>query len=129
MSSQFDAGPVYLKRPLSLEGGTAEEIFLRASFLAAEMIREIVDKKLEPAPQRGTPTIFKRRTPGQSRMQGCDTLTDLHDFIRMLDADGYPRAYFERDGYRYTFSRSALYSGRIRATVDITPTESEEGPS
>lgn len=129
MSSRFDAGPVYLKRPLSLEGGTAEEIFLRASFLAANMIREIVDQKPRPAPQQGGPTIFKRRNPAQSRMQQIESLEDLHDFIRMLDAEGYPRAYFEQDGFRYTFCRSSLYSGRIRASVDITPIQNEEESS
>ncbi len=41
MTSELDAGPVYLKRNLSLEGG-AEEIYLRASALSAEMIQQIV---------------------------------------------------------------------------------------
>jgi len=126
MSAMFDAGPVYLKRPMSLEGSTAEEIYLRTSYLTAEMIREIIDKQLRPVAQEGEPTLFKRRSPNQSRMLCLESLEDLHDFIRMLDADGYPRAFFEYDGFHYEFSRSSLYSGRIRATVDITPIESEK---
>src|SRR5213076_534392 len=47
MSGSFDAGPVYFKRPLSLEG-RAEDIYKRATELSAAMIQEIVAQK--PAP-------------------------------------------------------------------------------
>ncbi len=39
----------------------------------------------------------------------------------MLDADGYPRAFLDHGGFRYTFARAALYDGRIVADVTITP--------
>lgn len=44
----------------------------------------------------------------------------------MLDAEGYPRAFLSHAGYRFEFSRSALYDGRIVADVQITvePNES-----
>lgn len=121
MTAEFDAGPVYLKRSLSLEGSTAEEIYLRASFLAAKMMLEIIEKKIQPEDQSGEATIFKRRKPKQSEIPDLDSLDVLHDFIRMLDADGYPRAYFERGGFRYEFSQSSLYSDCIRAKVNIIP--------
>jgi hypothetical protein len=38
----------------------------------------------------------------------------------MLDAKSYPRAFLFHDGYRFEFSRSALYDGRIAADVHIT---------
>ena len=38
MTEEFDARPNYLKRNLSLEG-TAREIFIRANYLSAKMIR------------------------------------------------------------------------------------------
>jgi methionyl-tRNA formyltransferase len=44
----------------------------------------------------------------------------LHDFIRMLDADGYPHAFLEYGKFRLEFSRSALYEGRVVADVRIT---------
>ena len=40
--AELDAGPVYLKRPLSLEG-TAFEILLRAADIIESMIEEILD--------------------------------------------------------------------------------------
>lgn len=120
MTEAFDAGPVYLKRPMSLEG-TAEEIFIRSSRLAADMIGEIVRSEPVPLPQQGEPVVFRRRTPEQSRIAGAMSLDRLYDHIRMLDAEGYPHAFLDLDGFRYTFRRAALYDGRIVADVVITP--------
>ncbi|MGE0432704.1 MAG: methionyl-tRNA formyltransferase [Planctomycetota bacterium] len=120
MTADFDAGPVYLKRPLSLEGGSAEELYLRTDRLAAEMIAEIIHTRPEPQPQTGDPTIFPRRTPDDSRITGdVASLPALHDFIRMLDADGYPPAFIEQAGFRLEFRRSTLRDGRIEADVTI----------
>ncbi len=119
MTSELDAGPVYLKRSLSLEGG-AEEIYLRASALSADMIQQIARDEMHPSPQTGVAVNFKRRKPEESQIAKLDSLEQLHDFIRMLDAKGYPRAFLSHDGYRFEFSRSALYDGRIVADVLIT---------
>jgi methionyl-tRNA formyltransferase len=119
MTSELDAGPVYLKRSLSLEGG-AEEIYLRASALSAEMIQQIARDETHALPQTGVAVNFKRRKPEESQIAKLNSLEQLHDFIRMLDAEGYPRAFLSHDGYRFEFSRSALYDGRIVADVHIT---------
>lgn len=119
MTEEVDAGPVYLKEDLSLEG-SAEEVYIRASELAWRMVKRIIDEQLVPQPQTGTPTIFKRRQPSESEVPRCEDLLGLHDFIRMLDADGYPKAFLRRGGFRYEFSRAARYDGRIVADVIIT---------
>jgi len=119
MSKEFDAGPVYGKEPLSLEGG-AEEIYLRAGRLSAKMIQHIIQHEPKPQPQRGTPVNFKRRRPEESEVGKLASLEELHDFIRMLDAEGYPRAFLDHAGFRFEFSRPALYDGRIVADVKIT---------
>ncbi len=119
MTSEMDAGPVYLKRNLSLEGG-AEEIYLRACALSAEMIQEIIRDEMQPLPQTGEPVNFRRRKPEESQIANLKSLEQLHDFIRMLDAEGYPRAFLSHAGYRFEFSRSALYDGRVVADVHIT---------
>lgn len=98
----LDTGPVYLKRPLSLDG-TAEDIFRRASDLMLPMIRAIVDNDLEPAAQQGEPTVFSRRTPDESAL---DEARDAYDHIRMLDAEGYPHAFIESARYRVTFTKA-----------------------
>jgi methionyl-tRNA formyltransferase len=119
MTPDFDAGPVYLKKDLSLEGG-AEEIYLRAGALSAEMIQQIARDEIQPLQQTGEPVNFRRRKPEESQIAKPDSLERLHDFIRMLDAEGYPRAFLTHAGYRFEFSRSALYDGRIVADVQIT---------
>jgi methionyl-tRNA formyltransferase len=120
LTGELDAGPVYLKEPLSL-AGSAEEIYIRAGYLSAAMIRRIISERLQPSPQIGEVVTFKRRKPAESEIPEADSLHALHDFIRMLDAEGYPRAFITYKGFRYEFSRAALYDGRIVADVRVTP--------
>ena len=122
MVEDFDAGPVYLQKPLSLEGN-AEEIYIRVGYLSAKMIKRIIDSTPEPKPQMGEPVVFQRRKLGQSRIEKRNSLHGLHDFMRMLDAEGYPKAFIEHKGFRYEFSRAAIYDGRIIADVSIRQLE------
>jgi len=41
----------------------------------------------------------------------------------MLDAEGYPRAFIDHAGFRFEFSRAALYDGKVMADVTITGLE------
>jgi len=122
MNGDLDAGPVYGKENLSLEG-SAQEIYTRASQATARMIRRIISEEPQPEPQQGAPTIFRRRKPEESAICRPRSLAFLYDFIRMLDADGYPRAFFEEEGFRYEFSSARSEEGAIRAEVLIKPTE------
>jgi len=129
MTREFDAGPVYRKERLSLEGG-AEEIYLRAGQLSAGMIQRIIQREPTPTPQKGRAVNFKRRKPEESEL-GNDalqpgSLDQLYDCIRMLDAEGYPRAFLHHSGFRFEFSRPALYDGRIVADVTISRVKSKE---
>lgn len=115
----LDTGPVYLKMDLSLLG-TAEEIFVRANKLIGNMIIEIVQNNLQPVPQKGDPVVFKRRKPEQSDMSGLEKIEDIFNYIRMLDADGYPHAYIEKGAFRYEFTRASIKAdGSIMADVKI----------
>jgi methionyl-tRNA formyltransferase len=125
MSRLFDSGPVYLKEPLSLAGG-AEEIYLRAGRLSVAMIQRMIQREPKPVPQRGKPVNFKRRKMEESEVSNPASLEELHDFIRMLDAEGYPRAFLHHSGFRFEFSRPALYDGRIVADVTITRSNPKE---
>lgn len=126
MTNEFDAGPVYSKEPMSLEGG-AEEIYMRAGKLSAKMIQRIVRQEPQPVPQRGEIVTFRRRKPEESEVTSAKSLEELYDFIRMLDAEGYPRAFLEKAGFRFEFSRPALYDGRIVADVKITRSDKKAG--
>lgn len=124
MTDVLDAGPVYAKRPLSLEG-SAEEIFARAGALIFEMIAWMVANEPEPEPQHGEPTLFARRKPHQSRLPEAADARRLYDHIRMLDAPGYPKAFAEQGGWRLEFDRARLEGDSLEARVRFTRIEGE----
>ncbi len=122
---ELDAGPIYLKRSFSLHGN-ADEIFLRGAEQVREMIVEIVRTRPEPQPQQGEAVCFSRRRPEQSDIASLTDLRQVYDFIRMLDADGYPPAFLEVGGLRLEVSRAALKEGEIVADVRIRERNTNE---
>ena len=77
-SDVLDGGPVYLKKPLSLQG-SAEEIFVRAAHLMEGMVAEIVVGRITPAAQVGEPVVFARRRPQDGDIAGLSDLGRVHD--------------------------------------------------
>lgn len=116
--AELDAGPIYLKRPLDLSG-TAEAILERAARTIGEMIPVIVDQAPQPVAQSGEVTHFERRKPEQSRIPDGLSVEQLYDFIRMLDAEGYPRAFTETPDFVLELSQASLADGRVEAKVNI----------
>lgn len=122
MTDEVDAGPVYAKRPLSL-AGTAEEVYARATELSLAMAADLVAEPVEPVAQVGAPVRFERRTPDQSELPAGLTLDGVVDHVRMLDADGYPRAFLLHDGLRLELRGAVRYADRVEARVVITQDE------
>jgi methionyl-tRNA formyltransferase len=116
---ELDAGPIYLKRHLSLQGA-AEEIYLRASRVIEQMIAEIVSSNSQPFEQTGEATLFKRRTPAEGCLLDAMSLDQAFDRIRMLDADGYPKAFINAGKFRFEFTRANRKAGSLIADVRIT---------
>ena len=116
---ELDAGPIYLKKDLNLYG-TAEEIFIRSNSIIELMIIELIDKNLEPKEQKGDVVHFKRRKPNDSNLIDLKDLNGIYNHIRMLDADGYPKAFIENNCFKFEFSRAVLKTnGEIKADVRI----------
>ncbi len=115
---KFDAGDVYLKNRLSL-AGSANEIFLRADQLIEKMIDKIISKKINPRPQIGDVSIFKRRSPKESDISNLESLKEVYDYIRMLDCDGYPKAFLETKELKFEFSNAKFKSNNLLAYVRI----------
>lgn len=114
----LDAGDVYLRREISLEG-RAEKIYMEAARLIEEMIEEIITKNPKPVPQVGDPVTFKRRKSNESDLKNLGTLTEVYDYIRMLDAPGYPKAFLETDKLLFEFSHASKSTESIEAKVTI----------
>jgi methionyl-tRNA formyltransferase len=121
MIEEIDAGPVYLKQPLSLEG-SAEQIFSRAADVVYDMIKDIVVRQPVPVAQSGDVVQFSRRTPDQSVLPRFGSPRSLYDFIRMLDAPTYPKAFADLGDYRIEFDQAELSSADVltaRATFKL----------
>lgn len=108
VTEKFDAGPVYMKYPLSLEG-SAQEIFVRCSdIIFEEMIPQFLNGNPIAVEQTGEPVIFKRRTRQEGELKPDMSLEQIYDYIRMLDAEGYPRAFIDFGKYELCFEQARV---------------------
>lgn len=117
-TAQLDAGDIYIKQPLSL-WGTAEEIYFRAAELTKEMIIQIVKEKPQLHKQQGEPVVFRRRKPSEGDIGKLKSLSEVFDYIRMLDADTYPPAFLDKNNLHIEFTRASLKDGHILADAKI----------
>lgn len=118
MEEELDAGPVYIKKPLNLDGN-AEEIYKRASLLTWDIIEVILIKEPTPKPQVGEPVYFTRRKPIDSILSENLDMEQMYDQIRMLDAPNYPKAYIEFGDYQMEFYDADLTKNGLTAKVKI----------
>ncbi len=118
MTGELDAGPVYLKSKIALDG-SAQEIFTRVAARIYDLIREIVADDIEPQPQQGDVVQFERRHPQQSQLPQVNDLHKLYDHIRMLDAETYPKAYIDCGAYKVELADAKLEHGELTATAKI----------
>ena len=123
VTRQLDAGPIYGKETLSLEG-TATDIYKRASkIIFAKMIPMILQERPEPIPQSGEITTFARRKPEESELRSDMNLSTIYDYIRMLDAEGYPNAYVMLGDKKISFTEAVMQDGTLEAKVRIEERE------
>ncbi|MDP6419948.1 MAG: hypothetical protein QGI81_06725 [Pseudomonadales bacterium] len=123
LTEDLDAGPVYMKADFFLDG-SAEAIYLRACHVAADMIRRLIEEPTVPQPQMGDPVIFKRRVPKESRLPESGTPDEVYDFIRMLDAEGYPRAFLDHGRFRLEFRDAMRSPEGVTARVRVVSRQS-----
>ena len=79
------------------------------------MIGEIATEQPEPIPQTGTPVVFPRRRPSESRLPRNGPPQAVYDHIRMLDAEGYPNAFLDYGDFRIEFREARLQDGKLEA--------------
>ncbi len=119
---ELDSGDVYLKEDLGLSSGSAKEIYKKASdIIFHKMIPKILITSPVKQPQSGEVTLFKRRTPNESSLHtlGNPTLQNIYDFIRMLDAPGYPKAFLKIDSFKIEFFNADFNEDKISGTFEV----------
>ena len=119
INHKIDSGPIYLKYSLSLSGN-ATQIYKRLTLLSYRMIKKIINDNIFPKEQKGKITNFKRRKPEQSLIKNKISIDEIYDFIRMLDAPGYPKAYFNLKNVKLEFTNIQKSQVGLKAKVEIT---------
>lgn len=123
VDKELDSGDIYLKEDLDISEGSAEEIFIKASRITFEkLIPKFLKEKLIPYKQNGTITTFKRRNPLQSNLKTFDniSLNRIYDFIRMLDAKDYPKAFILlNDKYKIEFFSVKKYNNKLIGKFEV----------
>lgn len=99
MQAGLDAGPVLLRRPLSLEG-TIGEVWGRIVELVPSMVDALLTGTLQPQRQPQHGFVRRRRQPSDSELRDLSLPLDrLYDVVRALD-DPYPNAFLRLSGKR-----------------------------
>jgi methionyl-tRNA formyltransferase len=118
----IDSGNIYLKENFNILLGSAEENFIKISELIfTKMIPYILTHKIIPQKQSGEVTIFKRRKESESDILKLEkySLNKLYDFIRMLDAEGYPKAFIKLNDVKIEFSEVHLKNRKLIGRFEI----------
>lgn len=126
VSKELDEGDIYLKEDFDISKGSAKEIYENASNLIfKKLIPNIIKKNIVPKKQEGDIVLFKRRTPEQSNIKTLKdiSIANLYDFIRMLDAPSYPKAYIELDNLKIELSEVIIKDGKLEGRFEVSKDE------
>lgn len=127
INGELDAGDIYLKIPFYVGLGSAEEILIRASaIIFFKMIPYILETRPQPSKQSGEVVYFRRRSPQESDMSQTEfeSLEDIYDFIRMLDGEGYPKAYIKiGKSFKIILSEAHLKTNMVCGRFEILKDE------
>ena len=121
VTKKLDGGPIVLKKPIKLRG-TAQEIYIDMEKISLKMISEISKmKKLIYKKQKGKVLIFKRRLENQSEIKTnkISSTKKLYDFIRMLDAKNYPKAFIKLNRFIGRLSNAKYKNQKLLATIEF----------
>ena len=126
VSKELDEGDIYLKEDFDISKGSAKEIYENASNLIfKKLIPNIIKKNIVPKKQEGDIVLFKRRTPEQSNIKTLNdiSINNLYDFIRMLDAPSYPKAYLELDNLKIELFEVIIKDGKLEGRFEVSKDE------
>ena len=101
--------------------GSAEDIFKRIENIAFKEIKtSLIKKNLNFKKQTGKSSFFKRRNPYQSKIpNNINKITKIYDYIRMLDAKKYPRAFLNLKNFKVEFFNSLKKKDEIYENFKI----------
>ena len=116
----IDRGPIYCKsEEIDIGYGSAGEILKNISdYIFNSMIPLILQVNPEPKEQEGRPFYFQRLRDN-SELKGIMNKADCYDYIRMLDGEGYERAWAKIGNISMTFYDAKLEDGKVMGRFEI----------
>lgn len=124
MEEGLDTGPIFWQREVDLSG-SAESIYQRMTDACWQGIGSILSECPTAIPQIGSVVNFKRRTAEESELPKDLPIEKVYDYIRMLDAPGYPNAFLLANNMKITFNNSRLDNGKVIAQAIIEVRDEE----
>lgn len=100
---EVDGGAIWHQEQLHFAGHELVDEINVALFGAELALMDYAVANLEtiqPRPQEGVPSYYRRRTPEDSRLDPRRSLADQFNLLRVADAARYP-AFFDHLGQRY----------------------------
>jgi methionyl-tRNA formyltransferase len=98
-----DSGAVWQKMQIHFEGHELCDEIHAALFDAELALMDFAVENLDmiqPMPQTGEGSHYRRRTPEDSRLDVNRSIAEQFDLLRVADTDRYP-AFFDYRGHRY----------------------------
>ena len=101
--------------------GKASDIYKRIENIAfIEIKKSLLKPKLKYKKQTGSSSFFKRRTPKLSKIPlSIKKIKKLYDYIRMLDAEGYPKSFLELKNFKVEFFNAIKKNNKIYGNFEI----------
>jgi methionyl-tRNA formyltransferase len=120
MTTELDAGPIYLQTDLSLLGNLTEILDAAADEIVF-MVAAILKYNIQPHSQEGEVVTFTQLPVSIAELDLTMTFDELYDIIRMLDANDFIRAWKQVGDLKFTFGNiDKLSDTKLRAVVEIT---------
>jgi len=113
----LDTRDIYLKENFNISIGSAKENYIKLSYIIFnKMIPNFLNNDLILIKQKGEIMEFKRRKAEYSDIIKLKekSLNKIYDIIRMVDTDGYPKAYIKIDFSQVQLKNKKLI-GRFEA--------------
>ena len=103
MSSRVDAGDIYFKDTVVLDGTELKDewqtkIILKKIEMCQKFLKDYLFTK--PTPQSGPESFYPKRTPADCELDINKTIEQQFNLLRIVDNDNYP-AFFVLNGIKY----------------------------
>ena len=120
VNEKLDSGDICLSKNLSLSGN-AHDILKRIEHIALKEIKNsLLKPKLNYKKQIGKSLFYKRRSSELSKVPlSIKNINKIYDFIRMLDAEGYPKSFLKLKNFKIEFFNAIKKKNKIYGNFEI----------